>query len=72
MVVADLDTMLMSRPLLGWPDIEVELHREPTEGKHLIVMVREPGEVPYTMETTDGRVALDMFYHPFAFGYEKD
>lgn len=36
-------------------------------GDKLLVIVTEFFEPRFTLETTDGKKALDMYYHPFAY-----
>lgn len=41
------------------------------DGKNVQVNIRDSlGTVEWARNTEDGKLALDMFRHPFAFGYD--
>jgi len=57
---------LATRQLLGYPGCTVELHME--IGDDFTVEIHDPiGKTIWHPETR--RMAKDMYFHPFAFGY---
>ncbi len=60
MIVAD-------RPLLGYPDTQIEIHMDFSPEQYRVVITDPCGVLEW--EAADRREALDKFKHPFAYGY---
>lgn len=49
----------------------LEISLDAFDDGHLEVNVTELGDPRFTLTTTDGKEALDMYYHPFAYYGER-
>lgn len=49
----------------------LEVSLDAFEDGHLEINVTELGDPRFTLQTNDGKQALDMYYHPFAYYSER-